>query len=105
MARPKTTREMVVARLALRAADVPMGKVLFSVFADRRERVLDGRGSGTVSKTQKLLFRFRFFEELDEVGLPEGGQGVGAVAAGFVGDGEEDELCVWHVVDQLFGDA
>ena len=37
--------------------------------------------------------------------LPDRGLGVGAVASGFVGDGEEDELGVRHGVDHLFGDA
>lgn len=45
------------------------------------------------------------FEEVDEVVLPDGGHGVGAVASGLVRDGDEYELCVRHVVDQLLCDA
>ena len=45
------------------------------------------------------MLRRGLVEELDEVVLPDGGHGVGAVAAGFVGDGDEDKLCVRHVVD------
>ena len=37
--------------------------------------------------------------------LPYDGLGVGSVAAGGVGDGDEDELCVRHLCDHLFGDA
>ena len=43
--------------------------------------------------------------EVDEVLLPDDGLGVGAVAAGGVGDGDEDELRVGHAGDHLFGDA
>lgn len=44
-------------------------------------------------------------EEVDEVVLPDGGLGVGAVAAGGVADGKEDELCVGHQWGHLFGNA
>ena len=33
-------------------------------------------------------------QEPDQVVLPDGGHGVGAVAAGRVGDGDEDEACL-----------
>ena len=45
-----------------------------------------------------LLF-FGLGEEVDEVLLPDGGDGVGAVAAGGVGDGDEDEFGVGHLSD------
>ena len=51
------------------------------------------------------LLLFGLGQEVDEVLLPDGGLSVGAVAAGGVGDGDEDELCVGHACDQLFGDA
>ncbi len=43
------------------------------------------------------LFGFGFGHEVDEVLLPDGGDGVGAVAAGGVGDGDEDEFGVGHL--------
>jgi hypothetical protein len=53
------------------------------------------------------LFGFGFGHEIDEVLLPDGGYGVGAVASGGVGDGDENELCLGHlgedaIVDDLF---
>ena len=51
------------------------------------------------------MLRFGFGEEFDEIVLPDGGGGVGAVAAGLVGDGDEDELCVRHLFGEFFGDA
>src|ERR1700733_5325918 len=44
-------------------------------------------------------------EEVDEVLLPDGGVGMRSVAAGGVGDGVEDELCVGHLRDHPFCDA
>src|SRR5581483_1943270 len=58
---------------------------------------LDARGA--------LGFGLGFGEELDQVLLPDGGGGVGSVAAGLVGDGDEDELCVRHALCELLGDA
>jgi len=55
--------------------------------------------------TGDWLFLFRLGEEVDEVLLPDGGVGVGAVAAGGVGDGDKDELCVGHLRDHLFCDT
>ena len=52
-----------------------------------------------------LFFWFGLGEEVDEVLLPYGGLGVGAVASGGVGDGDKDELGVGHLGDELFGDA
>ena len=52
----------------------------------------------------QLLLR-RLLQQLDEVVFPDGGLGVGAVAAGCVGGGDEDELGVRHLLDQLLGDA
>src|SRR6185437_11487292 len=52
-----------------------------------------------------LVLGFGFGEEFDEVVLPDGGLGVGAVAVGLVGDGDEDELRVRHFPGELFGDA
>ena len=46
-----------------------------------------------------------FVEELDEVLLPDGGLGVGSVAVGLVGDGDEDELGVGDEFDGALGDA
>jgi hypothetical protein len=43
------------------------------------------------------LLLFGLGEEVDEVLLPDGGGGVGAVAAGGVGDGDEDEFGVRHL--------
>ena len=51
------------------------------------------------------LFLFCLGEEVDEVLLPDGGCGVGAVAAGGVGDGDEDEFGVGHLGDEFFWDA
>ena len=51
------------------------------------------------------LFLFGLGEEVDEVLLPDGGLGVGAVTAGGVGDGDEDEFGVRHLRDDFFGDA
>ena len=51
------------------------------------------------------LFSLALGEEVDEVLLPDGGDSVGAVAAGEVGDGNEDELGVGHLRDHLFGYA
>ena len=53
------------------------------------------------------LFGFGFGHEVDEVLLPDGSYGVGAVAAGGVGDGDEDEFCLGHpwkdaIVEDLF---
>ena len=45
------------------------------------------------------LFLFCLGEEVDEVLLPDIGYGVGAVAAGRVGDGDEDEFGVGHLCD------
>lgn len=52
------------------------------------------------------LFGFGFGHEVDEVLLPDGGDRMGAVASGSVGDGDEDEFCLGHlgqdaVVDDL----
>ena len=58
-----------------------------------------------VTESVFFLFLFCLCQEVDEVVLPDGGLGVGAVAAGGVGDGEEDELGVGHLGDHLFGDA
>lgn len=44
-------------------------------------------------------------QEVDEVLLPDAGDGVSAVAAGGVGDGEEDEFGVGDLFGEAFGDA
>jgi len=43
--------------------------------------------------------------EVDEVLLPDDGLGVGAMAAGGVGDGDQDELGVGYPGDHFLGDA
>ena len=53
----------------------------------------------------RWLFFLGLLEEIDEVLPPDGGDGVGAVAAGGVGDGDEDEFGVGHLCDQFFCDA
>ena len=45
------------------------------------------------------LLLFGLGQEVDEVLLPDGGGGVGAVTAGRVGDGDEDEFGVGHLRD------
>ena len=67
-------------------------------------RGTNGLFSGKLDNFLCLLF-LGLSQEVDEVVLPDGGLGVGAVAAGGVGDGDEDELCVGHLVDHFFGDA
>ena len=47
-----------------------------------------------IKANPNVLLRLGLAEEIDEVVLPDGGLGVGAVAAGGIGDGNEDELCV-----------
>jgi len=44
-------------------------------------------------------------EELLKIGLPDGGVGVGAVAEGLFGSGQEDEPAAFHALDFAFGDA
>ena len=44
----------------------------------------------------------RFGEELLEILLPNGGEGVRAVATGLVGFGEEDRLAVFYALDLGF---
>lgn len=51
------------------------------------------------------MLRLGFGEELNEVLLPDGGGGVGAVAVSLIGDGDEDELGVRHLLGEFFGDA
>ena len=51
------------------------------------------------------LFSFGLGEEVGEVLLPDGGLGVGAVAASGIGDGDEDELGVGYLCDHFFCDA
>jgi hypothetical protein len=46
-----------------------------------------------------VLFFLGLGEEVDEVLLPDDGLRVGAVAAGGVGDGDEDEFGVGHLGD------
>src|SRR5271163_1553859 len=53
----------------------------------------------------KPLLLFRLLEELNQVILPDCGLRVGAVSAGGVGDGDEDELGVRHFRHELLGDA
>ncbi len=48
---------------------------------------------------------FGLAHEVNEVLLPDVGNGVGAVASGFVSDREEDESGVWDLFGEAFGDA
>jgi hypothetical protein len=62
---------------------------------------------GGLSNHKILLLgrRFSVGEELEEVVFPDGGLGVGAVAAGCVGDGEEDEFGVGDLGGVFLGYA
>jgi hypothetical protein len=50
----------------------------------------------------RALFLLGLVEKVDEVVLPDGGLGVGAVAAGGISDGEKDELRVGHQWNHFF---
>ena len=76
-----------------------------SWFGCLRRSKKDANDRGWRFALAAILFGFGLVKEVDHVVFPDGGLGVGAVAAGGVGDGEEDEAGVGHLVDEVLGDA